>query len=90
MADDVERVWRKFNTDRKTARAFYAECFGRAVDDPGIDSELAELFAKRAGEGATVAVPIELVLALIMRPPPGKGRGKMRPELETCVQHQRL
>ena len=83
MAGDVGRVWRRFGIDRGGARSLYAETFGRAVDDPSIDSELSALFSERDDDSETVAVPAHLLLALVMRPPPGRGRGKKKPPMET-------
>jgi hypothetical protein len=85
--DDVERIASRFGRDRKSARAMYAEHFGRPCDDPAIDTELQNFFSKRSGED--VAVPASLVLALILRVPPGKGRGKKRPPLETWKRRSR-
>jgi hypothetical protein len=79
--DVVERIASRFGLDRKTARAMYAEHFGRPCDDPVIDEELQNFFRNRSGED--VVVPASLALALILRVPPGKGRGKKRPTLET-------
>jgi hypothetical protein len=81
--DDVRRIWSTFSLDRNAARAMYAERFGRVVDDPSIDAELSALFSERSNDSETVAVPAHLLLALAIRPPPGKGRGKKKPPLET-------
>ena len=80
--DVVRSIEFLFRLDRKLARASYAEHFGRPCDDPTVDRELYDLFRNRNRVGVNVTVPEGLVLALIMRTPPGKGHGKKRPPLE--------
>jgi hypothetical protein len=79
--DHVKRIALRFGLDRKCARTMYTEVFGRPCDDPAIDNELYGLFVNRR-QGKNILVPAEIVLALIMRPPPGEGRGKKHPPLE--------
>jgi hypothetical protein len=84
------RIKFMINVNRKKARAEYQEYFGRAVTDRSIEDELHHLvrghdFEKKGGD--RIAVPAELVLALILRPRGGKG--SKRPPLELWKRRKR-
>lgn len=73
--DDVRRIYLVARRSLKQARNRYAETFKRAVTDPSILAELEARFQDRSGDDV-VALPAELVLAVLLRP---GGRREGRP-----------
>jgi hypothetical protein len=74
MRGDVYRVHLIARRSLNRARAVYEETFGRPVNDPSINEEIDRLLALTEDDQA-VAIPVELVLAVLLRPG-GRRRGR--------------
>jgi hypothetical protein len=86
--DDVLWIRDRANDNLKEGRTRYAEIYGMKVSDKNIDAAILRLFDKARdrwsdgeSEGVTVAVPLELLLAITLRE--GFKRGVGRPEKST-------
>jgi len=73
MSGGVFRVHLIARRSLKRARAIYEETFGRPVSDPSINEEIDALLAD-AEDDQAVAIPAELVMAVLLRPG-GRRRG---------------
>jgi hypothetical protein len=75
-------IWRRFSINRDDARAHYRKEYGVGDDDPSIEERIGRALDQHGG-GDKIELPVELVLALMLRP---RGTGRGNPGTETEAQ----
>lgn len=71
------------NTSRKLAREKYAKHYGRSFNATGILNDISQQLQKAKGNPDRVLIPVELLVALALRPRGnGKGKKEGRPKKE--------